>query len=68
MAQSDVYQFLKNNQDKWFTSKEIAEKLKISCGSITRSLKVLRTTSNIFFKKHPERHLTYIYMVQEEDK
>ena len=42
MGQQEVYDFLKENRRKWFTSKEISQKLKVSLGSVTTSLKKLK--------------------------
>ena len=50
MGQQEVYTFLKKSKGKWFTSKEIGEKLKLSNGSITKSLMKLRKASLINFK------------------
>jgi len=47
MGQQEVYDFLKKHRGKWFTSKEIADKLKASHGSVTTCLKKLRDSSAI---------------------
>jgi len=60
MGQQEVYSFLKDNKGKWFTSREIAEKLDISIGSVTMSLKKLRKTNIIKFKNTGIRN-TYKY-------
>ena len=39
-----MFSFLKNNKKKWFTSKDIADGLKVSLGSVTNNLKKLRKT------------------------
>jgi len=51
MGQQEIYTFLNKNKHKWFDSKEIAKKLKISSGSITTSLKRLKESKFIFFRK-----------------
>jgi DNA-binding MarR family transcriptional regulator len=42
MGQDDVFQFLKNNKGNHFSAKEIAEKLKLNYGAVSRSLFKLR--------------------------
>lgn len=44
MGQQEVFSFLKNNKKKWFTSKDIADGLGVSLGSVTNNLKKLRKT------------------------
>jgi len=60
MGQQEVYSFLKDNKGKWFTSRDIAETLNISIGSVTMSLKKLRKTNIIKFKNTGIRN-TYKY-------
>jgi len=50
MGQQEVYNFLKENRRKWFTSKEISKKLKVSIGSVTNCLKKLRESRAIGFR------------------
>ncbi len=44
MGQQEVFSFLKENRGKWFTSKDIAQGLRVSLGSVTNNLKKLRKT------------------------
>ena len=44
MGQQEVYSFLKGNPGKWYTSKDIADGLDVSLGSVTNNLKKLRKT------------------------
>ena len=44
MGQQEVFSFLKKNKGKWFTSKDIADLLSVSIGSVTNNLKKLRKT------------------------
>lgn len=64
MGQQEVYEFLLANLGSWFTSREIAEALGISIGSVTMSLKKLRKTSIIDFKNSGPRN-TFSYRVQD---
>ena len=50
MGQQEVYDFLKKHRGKWHTSKEIADGLKASVGSVTTCLKKLRDSSAIDFE------------------
>jgi len=56
MGQQEVYDFLKENRNNWFTSKEITKKLSISLGSITMSLKKLRQSGILHHRFTGERH------------
>ena len=47
MGQQEVYNYLKANKRKWFTSKEISKGLKVSIGSVTNCLKKLRQNNAI---------------------
>ncbi len=57
MGQQEVYDFLKGNKRKWFTSKEISGELDISLGSITTSLKKLRQCKMIDWRNAGKRNL-----------
>ena len=64
MGQQEVYDFLRKNKSKWFTSKEITKMLKISLGSVTTSLKKLRQTGILYSRFTGNRHL-YQYRFKE---
>ncbi len=51
MSQQDVYAFLKDHPDKWFTSREISDMLDVTCGSVTMSLKRLRETEEVWYRR-----------------
>ena len=55
MGQQEVYDFLKKNKGNWFTSKEIAEGLVVSIGSVTNNLKKLRKSDSVKFKQEGKR-------------
>ena len=50
MGQQEVYDFLKDNPDEWFTSRDLQEILHISIGSINESLRKLRERREINYK------------------
>lgn len=50
MGQQDVYDLLKKNKKKWFTAREISDKLGVSIGSVTMSLKKLRESNTIKYQ------------------
>ena len=58
MGQQEVFNFLKKNRNKWFTSRQIADKLKVSYGSVSVSLMILRRSEQIKFKKNKLRTKT----------
>jgi Mn-dependent DtxR family transcriptional regulator len=57
MGQQEVYDFLKDSEGKWFTSREISEELKISIGSVTMSLKKLRKSKLLDFQNTGKRNM-----------
>ena len=67
MGQQEVYDFLKKHKGKWHTSKEIANGLKASVGSVTTCLQKLRDGSDIDFKygngAGPSGKNAYVYRV-----
>ena len=64
MGQQEVYDYLIGNRGQWFTSREIADALAISIGSVTMSLKKLRKTNMIAFQNTGERN-TFQYSIQK---
>ncbi len=52
MGQQEVFTFLKKNRNKWFSSRQIADKLKASYGSVSVSMMKLRQSGQIKFKKN----------------
>ena len=62
VGQQEVYDFLMKNKGSWFTSREISEKLGVSIGSVTMSLKKLRKTNIIKYRNTGKRN-TFQYKV-----
>ncbi|MBT4352618.1 HTH domain-containing protein [archaeon] len=62
MGQQEVYDFLKKNKNKWFTSKDISNALSLSIGSVTNNLKKLRKSTSVKSKMEGNR---YKYMFKE---
>ena len=50
MGQQEVFTFLKKNRNKWFTSRQIADKLNVSYGSVCVSIMKLRQSGQVKFK------------------
>ena len=69
MGQQEVYDFLKKYKGRWYTSKEIADGLKASHGSVTTCLKKLRDSSAIDseYKKGigPSGKNAYVYRIRK---
>ena len=59
MGQQEVFTFLKNNRNKWFTSRQIADKLNASYGSVCVSIMKLRQSEQIRFKNNKLRTKTH---------
>ena len=49
MGQHEVYEFLKENPNRWFSAREISEKLGQSFGSTTMALRRLRQENEIAY-------------------
>ena len=69
MGQQEVYDFLKRYRGKWFTSKEIANGLKASVGSVTTCLQKLRKSSDIDSEygkgTRSSRKNAYVYRIKK---
>jgi DNA-binding transcriptional regulator GbsR (MarR family) len=65
MGQQEVYDFLKKNKRKWYTSREISTALKLSIGSVTMSLKKLRNSKSLKYKMCKDRKNTYKYQFKK---
>ena len=52
MGQAEVFEFLKKNKNKWFTSRQIADRLKVNSGSVSTSIMKLRQSEQIRFKNN----------------
>jgi Mn-dependent DtxR family transcriptional regulator len=64
MAQYDVNDFLKNNKDEWFTSKDISKALNINRRSVTISLQRLRKHGYISYKQF--NNIGYLYKYSKD--
>lgn len=62
MGQQEVFDFLKRNNTRWWTSKEIAEKLDASIGSVTTTLTKLRKRKEVAFRMSSEKTNMFLYM------
>jgi DNA-binding transcriptional regulator GbsR (MarR family) len=65
LGQQEVYDFLKAHKGKWFTSREISDKLGISIGSVTMSLKKLRKSKIVDYQNTGKRNM-YEYRFKDE--
>ena len=63
MGQQDIYDHLKKNSLRWYTSKELSQALGISIGSVTMSLKKLRESRSLKFQV--TRRNMYKYMFKK---
>ena len=61
MGQQEVYEFLKKNTGRWWTSKEISQKMGASQGSVTTTLTKLRKRKDVQFKMSDERTNMFLY-------
>ncbi|MFH2020599.1 MAG: hypothetical protein ABIJ34_04245 [archaeon] len=61
MGQQEVYDFLKKNKGEWFTSRQIAGKMRVSIGSVTCNLTKLRNSKSIFYRISDKRSNMYLY-------
>ena len=64
MGQQEVYDFLRNHPQHWFTSRNISEGINQSIGSVTVCLKKLRIRGEILYKsaeKQKGKRVQYLY-------
>ncbi|MBI2147904.1 HTH domain-containing protein [Candidatus Woesearchaeota archaeon] len=61
MGQQDIYDFLKNNKEDWYTSKDLSGHLGISIGSVTMSLKKLRESRSVKFQTTKRNMFKYMF-------
>lgn len=66
MGQQEVYEFLKKNAGKWYTSREISDNLGVSIGSVTMNLKKLRKSKLITYRNTGKKNM-FQYMFSEMD-
>ena len=64
MTQIEVYEFLKKNKSKWYTSNDIRDALGTASSSISTNLKRLRGHKAVLFKMCPKKGNTYLYKVR----
>lgn len=69
MGQQEVYEFLKNNPETWFTSREISDNLNVSIGSVTMNLKKLRKSKLIAYRNTGKKNMfQYMFKPKESAK
>ena len=65
MSQQDIYNFLKEHPNEWFTAREINDYLKLSQGSISNNLKKLRQRDAVEYKRIEKKG--YIYKFKKDE-
>lgn len=68
MSQQDIYNFLKQHPDRWFTAREINEYLKLSQGSISNNLKKLRQRNAVDYKRVEKKGFIYKYKPESSEE
>lgn len=61
MSQQEIYNFLKEHKDQWFTAREINTYLKLSQGSISNNLKKLRQRNAVDYKRIEKKGFVYCF-------
>ena len=56
MGQQDIYDFLKNKNRNWFTSRDISKELTVSIGSVTNCLRKLRISNSVNYRNSNNRN------------
>ena len=56
MGQQEIYDFLRNKNQKWLTSREISAGLDVSIGSVTNCLRKLRESRAVQFRESGHRN------------
>jgi len=65
MGQQEVYQFLRDNPNRWFTAREICDVLGNARGAICRSLRGLRKRKEVHFTQLPPAWRGFRYKFKE---
>lgn len=55
MGQQDVCDFLEENPHRWYTSRDISDRLAISIGSVTVTLRKLREHDELLYRPVDDR-------------
>ena len=61
MGQQEIYDLLKKNKTRWFTTKDISKQIDVSIGSITSCVKKMRISNFLNFKEEPRKRKTFLY-------
>ena len=61
MGQQEVYQFLRQYPDKWFTSKEIGKEINLPHHTVNVALRRLRTYREIDYEEYRNPSIAYRY-------
>jgi len=56
MGQQDIYDFLKDKNRNWFTSRDISKELEVSIGSVTNCLRKLRVSKSVNYRNSNNRN------------
>ena len=67
MAQKEVLQFLKNNPEGWFTTKELSKLLGPNKTSINVNVNKLRRTGEVRYKFRRPQHGGYLYQYKHSE-
>ena len=67
MGRQDVFHFLRQNPEKWYTVKEMSTILGVSQSSVGRSLRVLRIRKEVEFKRNAGSGKGFVYRYSERD-
>ena len=68
MSQQDIFNFLKEHNDRWFSAREINEYLHLSQGSISNNLKKLRQRNAVEYKRIEKKGFIYRHKLTEEEQ
>jgi len=73
MSQEEILRILKNDKKIWFTTHDLADKLGLNVGSVTRAAKRLRYAEFVHYKQIEEQknngcRTRYIYSYKEEQE
>ena len=49
MGQDNIYNFLREHTDEWFTAKELGKRLNVTSGSVAVCLKKLRERNEVLY-------------------
>ena len=63
-----IFNFMRNNSTEWFSTEDIAKKVKLNLSTVQRAVKKLREAEVLILKQQNLENGGYIFLYQAENK